>query len=259
MELSQNFIYDVKKYVRILVLYVRWIVFQPILIILLFVSLNSWAFEQNASFWPGINYQNYLTKDRKFAYLLHSQLRFINKGQPLETGLVEGSVGYAFNDMQRLWVGYYWSINQPYHDSYDENRTWQQFYWKLMDNKTDILASRTRIEEIQFSNQDQKLYVLRQMVAHEWVKMYFGSINPLVYDETFFRLNHPSYDTNTFLNQNRLFLGINIYSADSTSFWKIGYMNQYLRATPSRGNAMNHILTVMYTIGVPKISLPVDS
>ena len=224
-----------------------------------FFPFASWAFEQQLSFWPGMNYQNYLTENHKLAYLMHSQLRFMNKDAPLKTGLVEGSVGYALNNMQRLWVGYYWAENDPYHNSFQENRVWQQFYWKLQDDNQSTITSRTRIEEIKFSNEAQQLNLMRQMFAKEFVKNYYGRINPLIYDETFFRLNHPSYASTSFFAQNRLFLGVNIYSPNSRSFWKVGYINQYLSGNSKKSNGMNHILTIMYTFGVPQISLPVDS
>ena len=76
------------------------------LIIILVWSLSQalHALTPYVSLWGGGNYQNYLTQDKKWVYLLHAQARFIDTIHPVETLLTEDSIGYSLNDKQRIWV-----------------------------------------------------------------------------------------------------------------------------------------------------------
>lgn len=127
-----------------------------------------------------------------------------------------------------------------------------------MNNEHENVTSRTRLEEFAFTDRKQNLVDLRQLWSHESLKMYYGHINPLIYEEVFFHLNNPRYASEHFLSQNRLFLGANIYLSRH-SYWRIGYMNQYLLGNGSRKPEMNHIFIMNYVFGDLKIGLPFDS
>jgi len=178
------------------------------------MSFDAMALRQTADAWVGINYQNYITEDKRWVFLIHNQLRFIYDRHPLRAILTEDSVGYGFNPKHRFWVGYYWSIHDPYHHDYQENRIWQQYYWKIVENEKEKVASRTRLEEIKFNRLSPNLIIFRQLFARETSIFNWGPVKPLVYEEIFLRLNHPSYSSYSFFNQNRVFLGVNIYCHD---------------------------------------------
>jgi hypothetical protein len=222
------------------------------------LSTPAWALFQYGSLWLSINNQNYLSKDKQWVYLFNSQSRFVNRDHPLETLLAQGSVGYSLNPRQRVWVGYYWADFRPYHHDFQEQRLFEEFYWTLEDDSNSRVATRTRIEENKFTNHDQVIVIWRQMLAREMMKLYFGHLNPLFYEEMFVHLNNPTYASRHFLNENRVFIGFNYYISQK-AFWRIGYINQLVMGTPHSSSVMMHVLAINYTFGVPKISLPIDN
>lgn len=213
---------------------------------------------QHNGFWPMINVQNYLSNDHRWAYLLNSQARFLNETHPLKTVLIQDSIGYSINQNLRIWMGYYYSGHNFQAKYFTENRLFQELYWKIVSNQKTKVAYRTRLEENQFNIYRQNQVLLRQLLAKEFLTNYKGMLNPLIYDEMFFRVNKPSYASHDLISQNRLFLGFNLNTTDH-SFWRIGYLNQYATSTPVSRTAMNHIFVISYTVGVPNISLPIDS
>jgi hypothetical protein len=205
-----------------------------------------------------LNNQNFLSADERWVYLWHNQARIVNRPHPLEAVLTEGSIGYTLNAAQRVYLGYYWADFSPYHKDAQENRLFHEFYWRLESNEQRRIATRTRLEVNWYTGTKQNLVMWRQLFAKEDLKFYFGRLNPLVYDEVFFRLNNPDYATPSFLSQNWLFLGCNYYLSRQ-SFWKIGYLNQFLMKTAVRPYGMMHLLSVTYIFGVTRISLPIDN
>ena len=210
---------------------------------------------QHEGIWPTFNKQGNLND--KWAYLLHHQARFLNESHAVKTVLLEDSIGYSLNKDQRVWFGYFFSGNNFGNHSFNEQRIWEQFYWKVKTNDSHY-GFRTRLEQIEFSNRAQNLIMFRQMFAKEFLTRYQGTINPLIFDEVFVRLNHPDYATQRAFSQNRVFLGFNVY-ANKNSTWRIGYLNQYETKTPHTQPVMNHILVIAYTFGDASISLPIDS
>ena len=244
------------------------------ILIITFVFISpSWAVEkrkenepkhnpnivQHNGFWSGLNVQNYLSENKRWVYLFNTQARFLDQTHPLKTVLVQDSIGYSFNKNQRVWMGYFYSGNNFRVKHFTENRLFQEYYWTIVNNQKTKVAYRVRFEENQYSEFRQNQVLFRQLLAKEFLVHYKEKLNPLIYDEMFYRVNNPSYSTKSLVSQNRLFLGFNL-NLTKHSFWRIGYMNQYLTSAPHphRRTTMNHLLVVSYTIGKPNISLPVD-
>ncbi len=228
------------------------------MLITLVVSPYSNAAIQRESLWLGFSNQQHFSKNKKWVYMQHGQLRMINLPHPVRTIIVENNVGYTLDPTKHIWFGHYFADNNIKYKENIENRLLQQFSWKLHDDQYRRVLSRTRLEEFAFTNRKQNLIELRQLWAHEYIRLLYGHVNPLVYEEVFFHLNNPKYASEHFLSQNRLFLGANIYLSKH-SYWRIGYMNQYISGNQSRKPEMNHVLIMTYVFGAINISLPFDS
>ena len=175
-----------------------------IFFILLFFSLNCFAFTQNEKLWLGANWKQTLT-DHWSTYIF-SQLRFINESHPWQMGLLEGGIGYHFIKNQSFWIGYRWSGHNPYNGFYQENRLFQQSINELHLVPSDIVF-RTRLEEVERENSRQISIRLRQrlslIINHE-LKPH---VKPFLYEEIFFQLHPTDYTTNKLISENRIFVG----------------------------------------------------
>lgn len=221
---------------------------KGILTTVFFVLLPSvvFALQQNDKLWLAINTQRDLTNDKKWQWGLYSQFRFIKDSHPWQTTFIEGTLGYQFNTQQSFWLGYRWSAENPNNRFYQANRFIQQFIWKFKADQDYLhFTSRTRLEEIFRSNQDQIAVRLRQRLAMEIEACLLDRINPLFYDEVFFQLNDTVYTPHKLIGENRLFIGVNLLTS-KTSWWEIGYMNQFQEKTPTSVNQISNILSFTY-------------
>ncbi len=209
------------------------------------LSRASFATDQNAKLWLGVNYNLPPKPASVWRSYLYAQLRLIDKTPVLQTTLMEGAVGYLTTAQHSFWLGYRWSGHNPDAGFSEENRLFQQ---SIFQNKTPSyhLILRSRLEEMTRSDDHQLALRFRERFAIEIEHRLFKNAVPFFYDEIFFQLNHPNYMPHTFIGQNRLFLGFNLYSA-KTTWWEIGYINQYQTHTPTQSqNEMGHIISVTY-------------
>ncbi len=218
-----------------------------VIIIFLIPIQKLFALEKKEKLWVAAGLEKPLSEDKKWLYLLYTQMRFINKSHPWQTAILEGAIGYSLYSNEKIWLGYRWSGTNPNNGFYQTNRIFQQLVWTMREDGNNIISSRTRLEESERGNQNQLSYRLRQRVTFEHSSYYFGKLNPLFYDEVFFQLNKTSYTSHDFISQNRLFLGFILYTSSKT-FWEIGYINQYKLSTPSNPNQMNHIISITYNL-----------
>lgn len=211
----------------------------------LFISSKSWSLEQNGKLWLAVNSQQTLTNNHKWLSFIYSQFRFINKSHPWQSTLIEGGLGYHAEE-RSYWVGYRWTAHQPNNGFYQENRLFQQIIWQRSILNSSHIIYRTRLEEIELTNQSQVALRLRQRVALEIDKAIYNKIFPFLYDEIFCQLNNTSYTPSRFIGENRLFIGINFYQ-DKTHWWEMGYINQYqMQTSLRRNNLMNHVISITY-------------
>jgi len=212
---------------------------------LLTFSLKNFAIDEHVKQWLAINEQNTFGDHQQWHALLYSQLRFIDQAHPWQSLLLEGGIGYQLVPHTTAWLGYRWSGQDPYHQFYQENRLFQQ---SISQGKVDFghLIFRNRLEEISRTNSNQMGLRLRERLSIEINHIFLNHFFPMTYDEVFFQLNHPNYMPVTFLGENRLFLGFNLYESQKT-WWEIGYINQYQIHTPQQPqNQMSHILSITY-------------
>ncbi|MFZ2315770.1 MAG: DUF2490 domain-containing protein [Gammaproteobacteria bacterium] len=218
------------------------------LFLLLFLSCvltPIYALEQHEKLWLATNYQTSFGQDKQWLGLVFTQLRLINESHPVQTGLIEGGIGYRLALGKSIWAGYRWSGHNPYNNFYQENRLFQQLLLPMR-SRIDRSILRSRLEEIGRGNQSQISLRLRERLALEFETGLINNSHPFVYDEIFFQLNKTNYTTNRLISENRLFLGINLF-INKLDWWEIGYINQYtMSASASAQNKMNHIISLTY-------------
>lgn len=227
-------------------------------LLILFAFKSAHAALQHEGLWFGVNNQEHFANHYQWVYLEHAQVRLMNIVHPVQALLVENNVGYTFNPQQHLWLGYLFVDTDVTHKEAVEHHLVEQFSWKLVDGVDKRLSSRSRFEQVVYTNQSQNLVLFRQLWAYEIVALYAGRVNPLVYDELFFHLNNPRYESEHFLSQNRAFIGANVYPSEQ-SYWRVGYLNQYISGHHQRKPEMNHLLSLTYVFGDIRIGLPFDS
>ena len=214
---------------------------------LIFLSVSSVAsaITQKKEAWLGINTQQPLQHNSPWVYSLFSQLRTIDESHPWQSFIVEGGIGYAFQQDAILMAGYRWTGRNLDNGFYQINHLFQQLLWQTRAPAYRVI-SRSRLEENSRSNQPKVLFRFRERLATELTWQIIPKIHPYFYDEIFFNLNKTGYSSRKSPSENRLFTGCNLYISEST-FWEIGYINQFLYQTPTSGeNQMNHILSFNY-------------
>lgn len=217
-----------------------------IAILVFLVSENCWALEQDAKFWFAVNTQRSLSENKKWLASFFSQTRFIDQAEHWQEIILEGGLGYQLLSDLSMWFGYRWTAHHPSGDFFQSNRLFQQFILQKEPSTRFRLSWRARLEETERSDKSQMSVRLRQKLSLAFSHPLFKQAFPLIYDEVFFPLNDTSYTSNRFVNQNRIFVGFNVYRTKK-SWWEIGYINQLEMPTPSRSQyLMAHVVSLTY-------------
>jgi hypothetical protein len=208
----------------------------------------AFALTQHEKLWLATTLQKPLSADKKWYYLLYTQMRLINQSQPWQAGLVEGAVGYFFLPEKSVWFGYRWTAHRPNNGFHQANRLWQQLDCDIANIAANRFFTRSRLEEAVTGGESQPSFRLRQRMSWEQLDGYFNKLNPLIHEEIFLQLNRTGYTPHTVFSENRIFLGFRLITT-RTSFWEIGYINQYQMSTPSNDqNQMNHVISINYNL-----------
>lgn len=209
------------------------------------LSSTAYAMEHYDKLWAAVSLNGHLTEDKKWLYLLSTQLRFIDQHPYWRNTYLQGGLGYHITNDWQVWGGYTWIGTNNEARYTHTNRLWQQVNWRIFHNQQFVFSSRSRLEE---SKRDDAVwyYRFREKLALEWLKPFHINMNPLVYDELFFSLNLTDLQTKR-LSQNRLFIGMVFPFANHTEL-EVGYINQYRTPSGSSGYQLNHIITMEYTI-----------
>jgi hypothetical protein len=212
---------------------------------LLTMTHSAYAMESYNKYWTAAIITGALPKTAAFKYYLESQIRLINDDYGFNQLLLLTGLGYQLNAAMTLYVGPGWiASHTPQGNKMYENRYFAQLNWALVNKQNLSVNSRTRIEERQDTNNSKLAARLRERV---WARIPFKQKSQYsfsVFNEVFFNLNHPSWVSPYFLEQNRVFLGIAKQVSTSTII-DIGYLNQY---THSVKNSMNNVLLLSFTL-----------
>ena len=213
---------------------------------LFFIPLKLFALEQSEKFWFAFSTQHPFQQNPAWSYQIYGQMRFINDTHALQLMIGEFWIGYRINEAYQLGTGARLSGNNPDNDFYQVLRLFEQLIWKVPTPSSYSLTLRTRFEALGQSNSNQIALRIREKVTLEWLKAYWGAINPLVYDELYVPIIATNYTPHNFFGENRLFLGVN-WRTSKTKFWEIGYINQYQSKRPNQVNRqMSHVFSLTY-------------
>jgi len=183
-------------------------------------------------------------KESKFHYFLNAQARLIAADPTFNQAVFRAGLAYNLTSRTSLWLGYDYVPTQPVgkHTFRYEHRSWQALLWRAPKRKYIIPTLRTRLEQRYLIGNPGVALRLRQKIAITFapiLRIAPKDATPVIWDELFFNLNHPSWITKNTIDQNRVFLGYSIPIAKRIIFI-IGYLNQYKIRNPK--NIMNHIL-----------------
>lgn len=186
-----------------------------------------------------------LPHSTKLKYYLEPQLRLINDDYVFNQAFFLTGLGYSFSPDLLFLLGPGWVVTKtPTGETYHEYRLWQQLNWQIVNHAYFTLSSRTRMEEKERSNQSQVAIQLRQRL---WARIPIKNTNQYYYslfDEVFFNLNHPSWTSPHFFEQNRAFLGIGKQITKETMM-DVGYLNQQQFGPP---HIISHVIFLSFTI-----------
>ncbi|GAG77321.1 unnamed protein product [marine sediment metagenome] len=126
-----------------------------------------------------------------------------------------------------------------------ENRPWQQLLWQILGTQNATIVLRTRLEQRFRSLENSTALRLRQNIKLTLPKAIANKLTPILFDEMFFNLNHPEWVNKNDINQNRLFMGIQI-PIKKNNFLQVGYLNQYEFRSPN--NRMSHVFMLSLII-----------
>lgn len=206
------------------------------------------AFHQNEKLWLAFNLQKKLSANPAWYYFIYTQTRLVNESHPWQSTLIEGGMGHDWLKDTVVWAGYRWTARNPNNNFFQENRLFQQVIWNPKEENIRHYIIRSRLEEIEHTNQSQIYLRLRERVAIEWRNFFSRDYFPFIYDEIFIPLNQTNYNSSKFINENRLFLGFNLY-VSKKDWWEVGYINQYAIKTPQQtANQMSHIVSITYNL-----------
>ncbi len=158
------------------------------------------------------------------------------------------STGYRFSPLVSVWNGFSW-ISPNNSTTPQTYRAWQQVIWELLDKNPIILfQTRTRLEELKREGQPELLLRGRERWRVAFPERLGRKLTPVLYDEIFVNFNQPVWIKQRFIDQNRVFIGVDTPVWKNT-FWEFGYINQYIYSTPV--NTMVHILSISLMIFLP--------
>lgn len=208
-----------------------------LIILFIFISIPAFALQQQTRLWAGIDLSGDFFNVENWLYDINSQARYTFTDSQYQTTQSEASLGYKTSDKLSLWLGYSWLIENA--NSTQQHRLWQQIIWNILDNDQFNLMSRSRLEERKDVYEPEWSIRLRQRLQLSFPKLLFHTLTPIIYNELFVNINNPPWVNNQLINQNRVFVGIDI------PIWKkvdvqVGYLNQYQIREPE--NRDNHII-----------------
>lgn len=137
--------------------------------------------------------------------------------------IVVPALGYILSQRHELGAGDQFFLTN--HGHLNEQILWLQDQYDLIHRTNRILAIRSRFDQ-RFSQDNSEIaYRLRERLNYTWNNAIADKYSPVVYDEIFLNLNHPSWVSNKTLSQNRAFAGI-LLPINLKSAFLVGYLNR---------------------------------
>lgn len=201
------------------------------------------AMETHTKFWSAASITGSFNDQSQWRYYLEPQIRFIDNRYKFNNIFLLGGLGYQITPNVLVLAGPGWVLTKNLQGKIiHEDRIWEQLSWSILKN----LSSRTRLEERRDLEAPGLAIRLRERL---WLRIPFEKWqghNLSLFDEALFNLNHPSWVSSSFFEQNRAFIGIGTQISKSTMM-DIGYLNQRIFAAT---NQNNHVLLLSFTLNL---------
>lgn len=186
------------------------------------------------------------TESSNVRYYLQPQINFIDDKYKFHNAFVYAGLGYEFGLGNQIWAmaGYNYLKKEDGHiRRLDMFR--QQLDWRLADNAIFLINNTTRFEERKDTKEPGWAVRIRERVMLRLPFKSWERHSLVVFDEIFLDLNHPRWiNNNTFLEQNRAFIGIGT-TLSKHVFFDVGYLNQYQMREE---NVMSNVLYCIFNI-----------
>jgi len=195
---------------------------------------SSWNQLKIKGFLPGTN--------KKIKYMVEPNIRLVFNKNVFFENVTHIGLGLHVADHITIWQGY---GPNPFRNNEGklgfEQRLWQEIYMGFYPTEIFHFSARSRVE--------RRWINLTPGISWRWrhkslfkVKIKEKKVHPVIFDEVFFNITNPLWVSKSVLNQNRAFIGCDIYLPyfGQKSFLRIGYMNRY--ATGRLLNTVQHAL-----------------
>jgi len=196
---------------------------------LLSFPLYVYGLQTQSMSWTGIDLSGLFFNAQNVEYDLNTQARYNISDSQYDETRSEGGLGYDINDHLSAWLGVTWIVKNA--DSDQERRVWEQLIWTPVNNSNINFSLRSRLEQRDNLDEAGIAEVFRERFQVMFPKWLDSRYTPVIYDEIFFNLNNPSWIGSQFVNQNRVFIGIQIPVIKSSNI-QIGYLNRYRYSSP---------------------------
>ena len=183
-------------------------------------------------------------QNKRIHYLILFSPRLGNDNSIFHQAVARVAIGYDLTNRLTIWLGTdsVTSLNSSNKWSY-EQRIWPQTKWIFISSSHFQASWRSRLEARFMSNESGTAARWRNRIRLAFTNAINGKITPIIFDELFLNINHPSWVGPNTLNQNRFFIGIQFKIHHKVNCL-IGYLNQFQWRNPR--NSMTHVLYIAF-------------
>lgn len=196
--------------------------------------------------WNTVIMQGALSSDKKLRYYLQPEINFIDDKYKIQDVFGFAGIGYQATSAITVWMmGGYSFVKKVNGSVAHRNTIRQQLDWLALTSNNIFISSLSRLEERKDSSQRGWAVRVRERVMVRLPLPHWEHHSLVLFDELFFDLNHPAWiNGNTFLEQNRAFVGIGTQFSKHTSL-DMGYVNQCVMKNT---NSVSHVLYVALNV-----------
>lgn len=228
----------------------RWdahIIWLLIIIFVIFCNKMAYAVISYNKYWAPATIIGAFSKDNEWKYYFEPQLRLIDDPYVFNQWLLLAGAGYPLTDKVVFFAGPGWVVSKdPLGKLNYEKRLWQQVNWVVLNTHQANLHSRTRVEEAERNDLVQASVSFRQRF---WLRLplQVKSIYSFsCFNEVFINLNYPVWNTPSWFEQNRTFIGMAV-QINPTVLLDVGYLNQYINAERKE---LSHVILFNFTVSL---------
>lgn len=196
--------------------------------------------------WDTLIISGPLSSESKFKYYLQPQLNLIDDKYKFNTAFLYAGIGYQYASNMTFWLmdGYV-DLKKINGQVEHINVIRQQLDWDIVNTASLIFSSTSRLEERKNFAETEWAYRVRERLTLRVPFPQWEDHSLVLFDEAFFNINHPAWITsNSFMQQNRAFIGIGTVLSKQVSF-DIGYLNQYVM---NNTDSLNNVLYLAFNV-----------